>query len=61
MLNPEYAKEQLQTFYVSDWHETRVAKAAILPQALKEIVFGILERDNCGQFFIEYYVRYEAQ
>ncbi len=61
MLNPEYAKEQLQTFRVSDWHETRVAKAATLSQALKEIVFGILERDNCGQIIIEYHAKYEIQ
>lgn len=61
MLNPEYVKEQLQTFRISDWHETIVAKAAILPQSLKKIVFGILKRDNFGQIFIEYRAKYEAQ
>ena len=61
MLNPEYAKEQLKTFDTPDWKETKVAAAAKLPKALKEIVLGILERNNFGESYPEYQARYEAQ
>ncbi|WP_009632811.1 DUF5724 domain-containing protein [Synechocystis sp. PCC 7509] len=61
MLNPEYAKEQLKTFYIPDWIETKVASANKLPETLKEIVFAILERDSNGQPYTDYQTRYEAK
>jgi hypothetical protein len=61
MLNPEYAQEQLQTFRIPNWRETKVSKAADLPETLKEIVFAILERDPSGQVYSEYRSKHEAQ
>jgi hypothetical protein len=61
MLNPEYAKEQLQAFRLPDWKETKVASADELPESLKKIVLGILQRNDFGEFYSEYQARHEAQ
>ncbi|WP_200892472.1 hypothetical protein [Aliterella atlantica] len=61
MLNPEYAKEQLQAFRIPNWKATKAALVANLPEALREIVFAILECDRSGQPYTEYHAKYDAQ
>ncbi len=61
MLNPEYAKEQLQTFHLADWKATKAANVANLPEHLREIVFAILNCDSFGQPYSPYCTWYDTQ
>lgn len=61
MLNPEYAKEQLQAVRIPDWKATKAANVATLPAGLREIVFAILGCDSSGQPYSPYYTWHETQ
>lgn len=61
MLNPEQANEQLKAFRNENWKQQRIASIANLPEPLREVGWGILERDSFGQPQRDYQAGRDAQ